>query len=387
MTELAEGMAERGHEVRVVTAMPWYPANAIAPEYRGKIYFTEQRNGVTIQRCFVWTGKDRRFRERALFELSFVVLSFGQALRGWRPDVILLTVPGLPVAIPAVILSKFFRCPLVLNLQDILPDAAVHVGLMRNPKVIALFEGLERFAYHHATKISVIADGFTQNLAKKGVNLQKVVQISNWVDVDFIRPLPQVNNYFRLAHNLEGKFVVLYSGNIALTQPLETLIDAAEQLQDYPDIAIVIVGKKQALDRLASYYQTRNANNVLLLPFQPREKLPEMLAAADASVVVQKSNVISFNMPSKIQVLLASGRPILASVPKTGTAAKAIAASGGGLVIPPEDSAALAQAILQLYQNPEQVKILGDKGRAYAQQHYSFARALDSYERLFSELI
>lgn len=387
MTELAEGMAERGHEVRVVTAMPWYPANAIAPEYRGKIYFTEQRNGVTIQRCFVWTGKDRRFRERALFELSFVVLSFGQALWGWRPDVILLTVPGLPVAIPAVILSKFFRCPLVLNLQDILPDAAVHVGLMRNPKVIALFEGLERFAYHHATKISVIADGFTQNLAKKGVDLQKVVEIPNWVDVDFIRPLSQANNYFRLAHNLEGKFVVLYSGNIALTQPLETLIDAAEQLQDYPDIAIVIVGKKQALDRLASYYQTRNANNVLLLPFQPREKLPEMLAAADASVVVQKSNVISFNMPSKIQVLLASGRPILASVPKTGTAAKAIAASGGGLVIPPEDSAALAQAILQLYQNPEQVKILGDKGRAYAQQHYSFARALDSYERLFSELI
>jgi colanic acid biosynthesis glycosyl transferase WcaI len=88
MTELAEGLAKRGHEVRVITAMPWYPANAIAPEYRGKVYLTEQRNGVTIQRCFVWTGKEeRRFRDRALFEMSFVALSFGQALWGWRPRI------------------------------------------------------------------------------------------------------------------------------------------------------------------------------------------------------------------------------------------------------------------------------------------------------------
>jgi colanic acid biosynthesis glycosyl transferase WcaI len=386
MTELAEGMAKRGHEVRVVTAMPWYPANAIAPEYQGKGYLTEERNGVTIQRCFVWTGENRGFRDRALFELSFVLLSFGQALRGWRPDIMLLTVPGLPVAVPAVVLSKLYRCPLVLNLQDILPDAAVHVGLISNPKLIQVFEKLERFAYHHATKISVIADGFTRNLLGKGVNPDKVVEIPNWVDVDFIKPLPQTNNFFRLAHNLEGKFVVLYSGNIALTQPLETLIDAAAQLQAYPDIAIVIVGKEQALDRLDQYRQAQGAHNVLLRPFQPREKLPEMLAAAEVGMVMQKSNVISFNMPSKIQVLLASGRAIIASVPATGTAARAIITSGGGIVTPPEDAHALAQAILQLYQNPAQVKAFGEKGRAYAEQHYSFEGALDSYEKLFTSL-
>jgi colanic acid biosynthesis glycosyl transferase WcaI len=273
-----------------------------------------------------------------------------------------------------------------LAAQDILPDAAVHVGLMSNPKLIKAFENLERFAYRHAHKISVIADGFTQNLLGKAVDPQKIVEIPNWVDVNFIKPLPQFNNAFRLAHNLEGKFVVLYSGNIALTQPLETLIDAAVQLQDYPDIAIVIVGKEQALVHLEQYRQSQGAHNVLLCLFQPREQLPDMLAAADVGMVMQKSNVISFNMPSKIQVLLASGRAIIASVPASGTAARAIAASGGGIVTPPEDASALTQAILTLYQNPDQVKTLGEKGRAYAEQHYSFERALDSYEKLFAEL-
>ncbi len=386
MTELAEGLVQRGHQVRVVTAMPWYPANEISPEYRGKIYLTEECKGVQIQRCFVWLKQGRGFLDRALFELSFVVLSFFQALRGWRPDVILLTVPGLPVAIPAVLLSWLYRCPIILNLQDILPDAAIHVGLITNPILIRIFETLEGFAYKHSTKISVIADGFRQNLLKKGVPEQKIVEIPNWVDIDFIRPLPQTDNYFRLAHNLEDMFVVLYSGNIALTQPLETLIEAAAKLLDYPDIRVVIVGKSAALERLDRYRISLNATNVLLLPFQPRHQLPEMLAAANVMMVMQKKNVISFNMPSKIQVLLASGRAIIASVPESGTAAHAIRASGGGLVIPPEDGEALAQTILQLYLDPDKVKMMAESGRLYAQENYSFSLTLDRYEKVFAEV-
>jgi colanic acid biosynthesis glycosyl transferase WcaI len=119
MTELAEGLAQRGHQVRVLTAMPWYPANEIAPEYRGKLYLTEKQNNVMVQRSYVWIRRDRGLRNRVLFELSFVVLSFFQALMGRRPDVILLTVPGLPVCVPAAVLGWIYRVPIVLNLQDI----------------------------------------------------------------------------------------------------------------------------------------------------------------------------------------------------------------------------------------------------------------------------
>ncbi len=387
MTELAEGMVKRGHEVRVVTAMPWYPTGEVSPEYKGKLFATEEINGVLVQRSYIWAKKKRSLLNRAGFELSFIVSSMMQALRGWRPDVILLTIPGLPVALPATLLGKLYNCPVILNLQDILPDAAVHVGLIKNKKVIEILKRLEKFAYHHATKISVIADGFIKNLANKGVDTDKIVEIPNWVNVDFIKPLKLKNNYFRQENNLENKFVVLYSGNIALTQGLETVIDAATNLKHIEEIAIVIVGESKALARLQAYCDQVGATNVTLLPFQPRAKLPQMLAAADVGLVVQKQNVLDFNMPSKIQVLLASGKAIIASVPSTGTAASAIRRSQGGLVTAPEEPQALAKAIAKLYENQQQTVNLGKQGRVFAEKNYAFESALDKYEQLFESVV
>jgi len=385
MTELAEGLATRGHEVRVVTGMPWYPKQEIDPQYRGKLYCTEVWNGVKIQRCYVRARKKRGLVNRVLFELSFVGLSLLQALRGWRPDILIFTVPGLPVGVPATLLGWLYRCPVILNLQDILPEAAVRVGLVGNKKLIRVFEALERFNYRTATAITAIAEGFRENLLSKGVPDRKIVLIPNWVNVNFIQPLPKEESYFRRDRNLEGKFVALYSGNIALTQGLETAIDAAVYLKDLPDLAIAIVGDEKALERLEAYRQQQGADNVILAPFQPREKLPEMLAAADAGLIIQKKNIVSFNMPSKFQVLLGSGRPIVASVPLGGTADRAISAAGG-IIVPPEDPAALAEAIRKLYQDRELVKKLGEQSRAAAIAHYTLDQALDRYEDLFAQL-
>ncbi|MBW4558152.1 MAG: glycosyltransferase family 4 protein [Trichormus sp. ATA11-4-KO1] len=383
MTELAEGLVKRGHQVRVITAMPNYPERQIYEAYRGKWYLNEDKNGVQIQRSYVWIRPQPNLLDRVLLDASFVVTSFLPALFGWRPDVILSTSPSLPVCVPAALLGWLRACPVVLNLQDILPEAAIHVGLLKNKALIKLFTALEKFAYHTAAKISVIADGFVENLLSKGVEPHKIEQIPNWVDVNFIRPLPKENNPFREAHNLNGKFVVLYSGNIALTQGLETVVKAASKLCHIPDIAFVIVGEAKGLQRLQQYCLDCGADNVLLLPFQPREQLPQMLAAADVGLVVQKKNVVSFNMPSKIQVILASGRTLVASVPENGTAAKAVRQSGGGVIVPPEDSKALAMAILDLYKHPEKVKNLGYHSRQYAVEQYAFEQALNHYEELF----
>ncbi len=382
MTELAEGLVKRGHEVRVVTAMPNYPERQIYQEYRGKWYLNEYKNGVQIQRSYVWIRPQPNLLDRVLLDASFVVTSFLPALIGWRPDVILSTSPSLPSCVPVALLGWLRACPVILNLQDILPEAAVHVGLLKNKLLIQLFTLLEKFAYRTASKISVIADGFVDNLRGKGVEAEKIVQIPNWVDVNFIRPLPKEDNPFRAAHNLNGKFVVLYSGNIALTQGLESVVKAASVLRHIPDIVFVIVGEAKGLQRLQQECLDCGADNVLLLPFQPRKDLPQMLSAADVGLVVQKKNVVSFNMPSKIQVLLASGGALVASVPDNGTAARAIRQSGGGIIVPPEDPQALAMAILDLYQNPEKVKTLGYKSRQYAVEQYAFEQALNQYESL-----
>ncbi len=385
MTELAEGLVARGHEVRVLTGMPNYPERRIYEGYRGKLYATEMRNGVRVQRCYVWVRPRPGLVTRMLLDGSFVLTSFVRAIGFWRPDVILLTSPPLPVSIPAALLGFLLRCPVILNLQDILPEAAVHTGLLKNQRAIALFEHLERFAYASATRISVIADGFVENLRSKQVPLAKMALISNWVDVNFIRPLAK-DNAFRAEHGLNGSFVVSYSGNIALTQGMETTIEAARLLANYPQIRFIIVGEERALSKLQDYCQEREVKNVLLLPFQPRERLPEMLAAADVGLIVQKSNVVGFNMPSKTQVLLASGRAIVASVPLHGTAARAVNKSQGGVVVPPESPQAMADAILRLYHQPEEAAEMGRRGRQFAMENYSFERALDRYEQLFQEL-
>ncbi len=386
MTELAEGLVNRGHEVRVVTGMPNYPQRQIYDAYKGKLYCTEERNGVIIQRSYIWISPKPGLLGRMLLDGSFVASSLVQAFRGWRPDVILLTVPPLPVSVPAALLGLIYNCPVVLNLQDILPEAAVHVGLITNKRAIQVFEALEKFAYRTASMISVISDGFTENLVKKGVDAQKIRCIPNWVDTQFIRPLEQANNAFREAYGLTDKFVVMYSGNIALTQGLETVIRTAAQLCHLPQIMFVIVGEKKALEKLRQACEKYGATNVLLLPFQPREQLPEMLAAADVGLVVQKRNVVGFNMPSKIQVLLASGRPIIASVPASGTAARAIRQSAGGIVVEPEQPELLAAAVETLYRDPAKANQLAQQGRACALQNYSFERALSRYEALFEEV-
>jgi colanic acid biosynthesis glycosyl transferase WcaI len=150
---------------------------------------------------------------------------------------------------------------------------------------------------------------------------------------------------------------------------------------------VVVVGEKKALISLEEYCQQCGTKNVRLLPFQPQERLAEMYAGTDVGLVVQKKNVVDFNMPSKIQKLLASGLAIIASVPDTGTAARAIRNSGGGLVVSPEDPQMLADAIVKLYDDQDLTQKLGIASRKFAEGNYAFSSALDRYEQLFNSLI
>ncbi|MEH2064339.1 MAG: glycosyltransferase family 4 protein [Nostoc sp.] len=387
MTELAEGLVKRGHQVRVITGMPNYPQREIYDGYRDKWYLTEEKNGVKIQRSYLRIKSKPNLLDRLLLELSFIFTSLPQAFKGGRPDVIILTVPPLLGILPATIFGWLYNCPVVLNVQDILPEAAVRIGLLKNKWMIRILAALEKFAYRTAHTISVIADGFRENLVNKGVPVNKIVCIPNWVNITFIRPLPKEKNSWISNHKLDGKFVVLYSGNIALTQGLETVIEAAVCLRHIKDIVFVIVGESRALQMLQECCLLNGADNVLLLPLQPREKLPEMLAASDVGLIVQKRNVISFNMPSKIPLLLASGRPIVGSVPATGTAARVIDLSGGGIIVEPESPNAMAAAVHDLYTNPALGARLGNTGRKFAEENYSLEQALDKYEGLLSHIV
>ena len=302
MTELAEGLVQRGHQVRVITGMPNYPERRIYQGYQNKFYLTEERNGVVIQRSYIWVrGPKPGLFDRLLLDGSFMMTSLVQAFNGWRPDLIFATVPPLLVSLPVGLYAGVRRCPVILNIQDIVSEAALRVKLV-NPHgvVVKTAQAVEQLTYEKVDRISVIATGFIDQLVEHGIPKEKIVYIPNWVDTKFIRPLPKTDNYFRNKYQLQDQFVVLYSGNIALTQGLETVIKAATLLEYIPEIVFVIAGETQALQALENLRQDYQAKNVLLVPLEPREKLPEMLAAVDVGLVVQKREVTAFNLPSKI---------------------------------------------------------------------------------------
>ncbi|NES04944.1 MAG: glycosyltransferase family 4 protein [Okeania sp. SIO2F4] len=388
MTELAEGFAKRGHQVRVVTGMPNYPERKIYDEYKGKFFLTQEQNGVTVQRSYIHVrGSKPGLLDRLLLDGSFILSSLWQAFNGWKPDIIFATTPPILISLPVSFYGLFSNSYVVLNIQDIVSEAAVRVGLVKKDSwIVGLAETIENLAYRKAAKISVIAEDFATKLIEQGIDKKRIVCIPNWVDLNFIRPLDK-NNPFREEHNLQDKFVVVYSGNIALTQGLETVIKAAASLKEKSEISFVILGEEKARQQLQECCDNYQADNVTLLPLVPREKLPEMLSSADVGLVIQKKTVTAFNLPSKIPVILASGRPIIASVPDTGTAMRVVKESGGGIVVTPEDSQALAQAIVELYENPEKLEQLGQQGRKYAEENFGSKNALNSYEALFDEIL
>ncbi|MDJ0516257.1 MAG: glycosyltransferase family 4 protein [Trichodesmium sp. MO_231.B1] len=388
MTELAEGFAKRGHQVRVVTGMPNYPERKVYDEYKGKFFLTEEQNGVTVQRSYIHVrGSKPGLLDRLLLDSSFILSSLWQAFNGWKPDIILATTPPILISLPVSFYGLFSNSSVVLNIQDIVSEAAVRVGLVKKDSwIVGLAETIENLAYRKAAKISVIAEDFATKLIEQGIDKNRIVCIPNWVDLNFIRPLDK-DNYFREENNLQDKFVVVYSGNIALTQGLETVVKAAASLKEKSEISFVILGEEKARQQLQECCDNYQADNVTLLPLVPREKLPEMLSAADVGLVIQKKTVTAFNLPSKIPVILASGRPIIASVPDTGTAMRVVKESGGGIVVTPEDSQALAQAILELYENPDKLQELGQQGRKYAEENFGSKNALNSYEALFDEIL
>jgi len=386
ITELAERLVARGHDVTVVTAFPNYPERRIYPGYQGRLFGQEARNGVKVVRHWVFIRPQPGLITRILFELSTMIFC---TLAAWfqpRSEVILTVSPQLSGSLTAYLLAKRWGCPVVLNIQDLLLDAAIAVGLLKKSSLIRISQALEAFAYFHAQRIVVISSGFARRLCEKGVPPGKIMEIPNWVDVDFFRPLPK-DNVFRAAHELKDKFVSLYSGNIALTQGLETVIKAANLVRDQPEFHFVIIGPPPSLPALQAQIDALALSNVLLLPLQERSRLPEILSASDCTLVIQRSQVVDVNMPSKIPVFLATGRPVIASVNAQGAAAKVIADSGGGLLIPPEDPQALVQALITLKADPDRCAAYGQAARNYAIAHFSLAEAVNAYERLFQSLL
>ena len=307
LSELCEGLAEREDvSVSVLCGQPNFAAEGAEFKRFGK----QIRNGVEIRRTTHTTFDKSSFLGRLVNFLSFCVSAFVSLLFGPKPDVIVCqTDPPLsPIAACAVAFVR--RIKFVCYLQDVYPDIAVECGKLREGFAIKVFRKFLVWCYCRADRIVVVSNDMRDWLKDHGVDSSKVVVIQNWVNTNAIYPIKQ-NNEFRAEHFLDGKFVVMYSGNVGQTQRFKVLLDAAERLQEDEQVVFMVVGGGVRLDDVKKEVERRGLLNVRFLGYQPKEYLAQSLSAADIQVVLLDQKMTRLMMPSKLYSALASGTPVL----------------------------------------------------------------------------
>ena len=385
ITELAVDLVKRGHDVSIVTGAPSYPQGHVFEGYHNRVCTLEMLNGVRVIRAWSYISPSKKIWPRLLHYGTYSLTAFYGGLFAGRSDVIVSYSPPLPLGLSAWLLSRIFRVPWVLQLEDLYPDAAIAAGVMKNKRIVNFFLGMEKFLYQHSQHISVISKNFRQSLLKKGVPDVKIDIIPVWADPDEVRPM-QKENEFRFEHGLVDKFVVMYAGNIGITSCLEDVICAAEILREQKGIQFVIIGEGVKKESLEAEARSRQLTNVLFLPFQPRAKFSGMLAAADLGLVTLNASAALSSLPSKIFNVMASARPILAVSPPESEIMQIVEEAGCGWNVPPQSPEKLAEVIIQLQGRESRLIQAGQNGRACLEKNYSRTHCVDAYEKMLNGL-
>jgi len=383
-SRLIEELGGLGHHIEVVTSLPWYEHHAVDPSWRGRIVRRERTPWGRITRVHPFpTGDKRNIPKRAVGFAAFCGLNAGIAAAGSRVDIAFAMTPPLPMAATGWLASLARRAPLVLNVQDVFPDVAVELGVLSGRRVIAAASALERWSYARSAAVTVLSGDMRDNLAAKMQHPERLHVIPNFVDIELIQPMPKENSY-RAEFGLSGKTVVMYAGNVGMSQSLDLLVAAARETLERDDIVYMVNGVGSTLAGLQA--SAAGLPNVQFAPMQPLERLPEVLAAADVHVVPLKQGLSRSSVPSKTYSILAAGRPVLASVDEGSEVERIVEAAGAGVSVPPDDAPAFTRTLLQLIDDAPGRAQMEKSGRAYVETSASPRAVAEAYSGLFAKV-
>ncbi|HEY8489481.1 MAG TPA: glycosyltransferase family 4 protein [Dehalococcoidia bacterium] len=376
VTDLAEHLARRGLRVTVLTGMPHYPRWQIFPAYRGALHLHQTVNGVAVRRFRQYVPARQTAARRALYEASFLVNALPHALTE-RPAAVLAVVPGLAGGVAAAAAAARWRAPLGLIFQDLVGNAAAQSGVPGGGPVSGVTRRLEAWTARRAAAVAVISDGFRPYLRRLGVPEGRMVTLRNWSRAGGPpggrRPAREAERA-RLGWRQDQQ-VVLHAGNMGLKQGLEHLLAAARlAVGSRPHLRFVLMGDGSQRTALAA--AAAGCPNVSFLDLQPEGRVAGVLDAADVLLVHERRSVVSMSLPSKLTAYFAAGRPVVAAVAPGSETAREVLRAGAGLLVPPEEPAALLAALDRLHADPALAEDLGARGRRYAATHLSRGRLL-----------
>lgn len=369
----ARALQAEGHEVRVLTGLPNYPGGTLYPGYTLKLVQREEIDGVRITRVPLYASHSRSKLGRIANYVSFAAsASIAGTFSGWRPDVIYVYHPPLTVGLAAWIIGLLRGVPFVYNIQDLWPDTLKATGMIGNDRVLTCIAHVAKFVYKRAAMLLPQSPGFAQRLRDAGVPDGKIRVLYNWADeAAFAAP-----SAWQKPEALHGKFVVTFAGTMGAAQGLDAVLDAAALLlQTQPNTRLVFIGGGTEHARLSDLAAARALSNVLFLPAVPMQQIGAVLAAADVLLVhLRDDPLFAITIPSKTQAYLLAGKPIIMGV--RGDAAALVEQAQAGMTVPPQDAAALADAITRMaaLSSAERAS-MGARGKAYYQRTLSLAAA------------
>jgi colanic acid biosynthesis glycosyl transferase WcaI len=386
-TELCEWLKDNGHEVRVITAPPYYPAWSIPSAYRRWLYRHEIINGVPVTRAPIYVPADpsgaKRLIHHASFALTSAIPAISTTLR-WRPDVMFTVAPSLMSCALIAPLARWVRAKSWLHLQDFEVDAAFDLGLLRNKYLRKMMFAMERRILRSFNAVSTISPQMLKRLNDKGIDIQNIRELRNWVDTTKIAPRAGQTKFRNELGVAVTDVLVLYSGSMSNKQGLDLIIETAKDFdKEGSNVQFVLCGDgpyKSKLRELAS-----SMTNVHFLGIQTEDQFAQLLYAADIHIIPQRAEAADLVLPSKLGGILASGRPVITmAAPNTGLAEET---ANAGLVASPGDARALATAVRTLVDDVELRQKLGKGARRQAVERWDKTSILSSLNRDLKTLV
>lgn len=389
INELTAELSARGHEVTVLTGLPNYPSGEVFPEYRKHPDDFAQYAGAAVVRIpIIPRGRSRL--QLALNYLSFVISAStlgAWRLRGKPFDVaFVFLISPITAALPALWIGRLKRAPVTIWVLDLWPETLAAVGALRSQLALRCIGYLVSFIYRRTARVFVQSRAFASNVVRYGGDAARVRYFPAWVEQVFDRAPASDAGVPELDPG-DGKFKILFAGNIGDAQDFPSVLAAIEALRDRTDVRWIIVGEGRAKAQLAAQIEARGLGQaVSLLGQYPIERMPAFFRSADALLVCLKdSSNFSLTIPGKVQSYLAAGVPILGML--DGEGARVIEEAGAGLVCPAGNGPELARQVLRLIATPASDRAeMGSRGRAYALREFNRAHLIDRLEEVLAEV-
>ena len=392
--ELSRHWAAAGHDVSVLTGFPNHPTGVVPPEYRRqfrRLVAHEQTDGVNVVRTWLLPFPNRKAHERMLNYSSFCASAASTGLFLKQPDVVIASSPQLLVGLSGWWLARSKRVPFVFEVRDLWPESLAAVGMGKSNSLLhRSLAKIAGFLYRHADRIVVVTPAFEDYLVEHWrVPREKISVIENGVETQLFAPERSSGKAAALRKDFasDGKFVVSYIGTMGMAHGLETIIAAASQLRETnPEIIFLMLGEGAEKERIAALARESEPNNLRFVDQQPREKIPAYICASDVCMVVlKKTDLFKTVIPTKMLEFMSCARPVILGV--DGQARAILEEARGGLVIEPENSDALAEAIRYLATNREAARALGKNGREYVVRKFSRHETAERYIRVLEQLL